>query len=276
MECVIPAQGQRCFLHLVTLRWPQGATRFALPSFTPPTLFLPWKRELPRSSLQVTIQEHRPTAMKTTPKSVINLPPEITLEIADWLPPDAILSLKLTHRSFNRTLHIDLRLRSRSLSDCAHLAIRTHLARPVPNPSHLRCIYCKRVYPLSLFQSSSSPACVPTSLTDDYQRTDVVELPQRLCAWHVGRLATIVHTKSGGRNEWTSHMDSMCMHCGEIQGRKKCDCKCDSCAYRPVRAYTRYLDNDKECRKFFFWRQPSSQHVQGRLMVRETCNDSSK
>ena len=36
--------------------------------------------------------------------TVLRLPPEILLEIGDFLPPDTILSLKLTHSTFNNTL----------------------------------------------------------------------------------------------------------------------------------------------------------------------------
>ncbi|KAH7063786.1 hypothetical protein BKA63DRAFT_369942, partial [Paraphoma chrysanthemicola] len=186
---------------------------------------------------------------------VTSLPPEIILQIADWLPPDAILSLELTHRNFNNTLSLGTRLKNTSISHCAQLAIRTYLKQSKTESSHLRCVRCKKVYPLNVFKSSSSPACVPSSLTDDYQRIDIVELPQRFCAWHVSELALVLHTEPGERNEWISQMDIMCMHCGNVQGRVKCDCKCDSCAYRPVRTYTRYLNNREECRDFLFWRE---------------------
>lgn len=215
--------------------------------------------------------------------SLVHLPPELIYNISDFLPPDGVLSLKLAHRNFNTILPLALRLRDTPLSDCARLAIRTYLSRPNPKPSHLRCILCKEVYPVKLFKSSSSPACVPTSFTEDVQQSDVVELPQRLCSWHVGRLARVVHTGPGGRNEWTSHMDEMCMHCGAVQGWAKCNCFCDSCASRPVRTYTRYLNNPLECRRFQFWKDSTRQvngNVQSvaheQLMVRETCWNLSK
>ncbi|KAL5115362.1 hypothetical protein ACEQ8H_006738 [Pleosporales sp. CAS-2024a] len=143
--------------------------------------------------------------------SLLSLPPELIYNISDFLSPDAILALKLTHPNLDSTLPLASRLNNTPLSDCARLAIRSHLTRPNPNPSHLRCILCKAVYPLSLFQSSSSPACVPTSVTEHVpqQQSDVVQLPRRLCSWHVNRLARIVHTGPGGRNEWTSHMEDM-------------------------------------------------------------------
>jgi hypothetical protein len=221
--------------------------------------------------------------MVSTSTTLVNLPPELIYDISDYLPPDGVLALKLTHRNFNITLPLAPRLKNTALSDCARLAIRYYLSPLNPKPSHLRCILCKAVYPINLFKSSSSPACVPTSFTEDVQQADVVELPQRLCSWHVSRLARVVHTGPGGRNEWTSHMDNMCMHCGAIQSWAKCDCGCDSCAIRPVRTYTRYLNNPLECRRFLFWKddairsgQTMQDDGQRQLMVRETCWNPSK
>ncbi|KAF1917454.1 hypothetical protein BDU57DRAFT_415062, partial [Ampelomyces quisqualis] len=121
--------------------------------------------------------------------SLLSLPPELILEISDFLPPDGVLALKLTRRNFNKILPLVPSLEDAPFSDCTHLAIRTYLSRSEPKPSHLRCIRCKTVYPLSVFKSSSSPACAPLAVGQDTQQIDVVELPQRLCAWHVGSLA---------------------------------------------------------------------------------------
>jgi hypothetical protein len=203
--------------------------------------------------------------------SLVNLPPEVILEISDYLLVDAILALKLSHRIFNETLPLEPRLKNTLLSECSHLAIRTYLSRPNPEPSHIRCILCKTLYPLRLFKSSSSPACVSISSVEETHQTNVVELPQRLCSWHVGMLARVVYTESSGTNEWTSQMDEMCMHCGAIQGWTKCDCDCGSCAIWPARTYTRYLNNNRECKGFSFWRD--RENVQEPLMVRETCWD---
>ena len=215
--------------------------------------------------------------------SILNLPPELILEIADYLPPDGILALKFSHRILNYSLPLAPRLRNRTWSRCARLAIRSYLCRPSPKPTHLRCVLCKAVYPLKSFQSSSSPACAPLSLADDPGQAEVVELPQRLCAWHVGRLARIVHTEPGGRNEWVGSAEEMCMHCGAIQSWAKCDCMCDSCSVRAVTAYTRYLNNNTECRKFVFYRKATRDIVpspagseETQLFVRETCFDPGK
>ncbi|KAF2629364.1 hypothetical protein BU25DRAFT_337329 [Macroventuria anomochaeta] len=134
--------------------------------------------------------------------TLLNLPPELILEIADYLPPDGILALKFSHRALDYSLPLAPRLRNRTLSRCARLAVCSYLAKPNPNPTHLRCILCKAVYPLKSFQSSSSPACAPLSFAVDVGQMEVVELPQRLCAWHVGRLARIVHTEPAGKNMW--------------------------------------------------------------------------
>lgn len=209
--------------------------------------------------------------------SILCLPPELILEIADYLPPDGILALKLSHRILNYSLPFAPWLRNRALSHCARLAIRSYLCQPNPKPTHLRCILCKVVYPLKTFRSSSSPACAPLSLTAELEQAEVVELPQRLCAWHVGRLARIVHTAPGGANEWISSTEEMCMHCGAIQSWARCDCTCDSCSVRTVTAYTRYLNNNVECRTFVFYREvaDSATGAAGaKLFVRETCTGS--
>ncbi|KAF2187230.1 hypothetical protein K469DRAFT_109971 [Zopfia rhizophila CBS 207.26] len=216
----------------------------------------------------------------STSPTLLSLPPELILEIADHLPPDGLLSLKFTHPILNATVPLAQRLRNTALSTCARLAIRTYLARPDPKPSHIRCILCKAVYPAALFSSSSSPACRALCSVSDNPRTEVVELPRRFCAWHVGRLARIVHTEVGGRNGWVSKMEEMCMHCGAVKVWKECGCKCNSCGVRIVRTYTRYLNNEVECKRFFFWKeaeldesQTGNRKEEGRLFVRETCWD---
>lgn len=59
--------------------------------------------------------------------SLVNLPLELIYDISDFLPPDAVLALKLTHRNFNSTLSLESKLNKAPLSDCARLAIRTSL-----------------------------------------------------------------------------------------------------------------------------------------------------
>jgi len=218
--------------------------------------------------------------MATTALTLLNLPPELIYEIGDHLPPDGILALKFTHPVLNAILPLAPRLKNTTLSTCARMAIRTYLARPNPQPTHLRCILCKTTYPSSLFNSSSSPACVPLSFINNEPRPEVVELPQRFCAWHVGRLARVMHTESGGRNEWVSKRRTMCMHCGTVCGWGECNCRCDSCGTRTVRTYTRYLNNNSECRRFIFWRKDtkgeardSMEDRRGQLMVKEMCCD---
>jgi hypothetical protein len=70
------------------------------------------------------------------------------------------------------------------------------------------------------------------------------------------------------------------MHCGAIRGWGDCDCRCDSCGIRIVRTYTRYLNNNTECRRFMFWRKYAKDRGRsvmgdgnGQLMVREMSCD---
>ncbi|KAF2003148.1 hypothetical protein P154DRAFT_111652 [Amniculicola lignicola CBS 123094] len=212
--------------------------------------------------------------------NLLCLPPELIYEIADYLAPDGILALKLTHPFFDATLPLEQLMKGIEVSTCTRHAIRTYLTCPVPPPTHLRCIFCKSTYPVALFSSSSSPLCMPMSTINDNIPREVVELPNRFCAWHVGRLAKVIRTGAGGRNEWVSTLKEMCMHCGEISGWGTCTCSCDSCGVRTVRTYARYLNNDRECRRFLFYRTleregegAADTKGEGVLSVRETCRD---
>lgn len=201
--------------------------------------------------------------------SLLDLPPELILDIGNYLAPDAILALKFSHPMFHRILPPAREPKKTTLSRCVHLAIRTYLSPPNSTPSHIRCILCKAEYPPSLFKSSSSPACVPVSGAGG---ADVVEMPERTCSWHVGSLVRkIPPTESEGRNEWVSQKNEMCMHCGAVQRWIKCGCTCDSCSFRSVRTYTRYLNNDKECKEFKFGRNRVDGNQDGQLWVQETC-----
>ncbi|KAF1831444.1 hypothetical protein BDW02DRAFT_591120 [Decorospora gaudefroyi] len=135
--------------------------------------------------------------MPSTAMSFINLPAELILEIHDHLPLDALLALKLTHPRLNEIVPLDSRRWQSKPSDCSHRAICTYLAPSIPRSSHMRCVLCKATYPVSMFKSSSSPACVPTTQADEAQQMDVVELPSRVCCWH----ALVVGTN--GSVSWT-------------------------------------------------------------------------
>lgn len=218
--------------------------------------------------------------MATPSSRLLRLPPELILEISDLLPFDGILSMKLTHSTLNNTLPTLPRLKNRSLSNCARYAIERYRISQDQQPSHLRCILCKAVYPANIFNSSSSPACLPLSFAEGVPRPEVVELPQYYCAWHVGRLVRVIRTEACGRNEWVSDIKRICMHEGCISGWKDCKCDCDSCGYKMVRTYTRYLNNKTECKQFAFWRniaagesEDPQEKAKGRLYVRETCWD---
>lgn len=220
-------------------------------------------------------------SMSTPPPYLLQLPPELLLELSDFLPLDGILALKLTHSILNNTLPVLPRLRNRTLDPCAQYAIERYRAPPHERRHQRRCNLCKKIYPISQFSSSSSPACLPLAFYQDGPRPEVVELPNSFCAWHVGRLARVVRTDPGGRNEWVSDMRRMCMHKGCIDGWDECRCGCSSCGYKMVRTYTRFVNNQTECKKFQFWRsfadglsEDPREKIAGRLFVQEVCVDS--
>ncbi|KAH6851910.1 hypothetical protein B0T12DRAFT_170838 [Alternaria alternata] len=171
-----------------------------------------------------------------------SLPTELILEITDRLALDAILALKLTQRRFNDILPLDQR--------------RWQAPRS------------------SQFKSSNSPACAPMEHTNVPH--DIIKLPPRVCFWHVGRFMRIISHEAGNKNGWVSHSDKMCMHCGDIQGWDKCECKCDSCSFWEVTVYNRHINDGQKCRNPVFWRDAPSSRVRGenQLWVREEFWDA--
>jgi hypothetical protein len=207
------------------------------------------------------------------PPYLLQLPPELLLELSDFLPVDGILALKLTHSILNNTLPALPRLRNRTLDRCARYAIERHRAPPHQTRQQLRCILCKVIYPM---------ACLSPAFDQGGPRPEVMELPASFCAWHVGRLARVERTEYGGRDEWVSDVRKMCMHGGCIEGWRECNCGCSSCGYKMVRTYTRFLDNKTECAKFRFFRttevanEDPQDKIAGRLHVQEVCRDPSE
>ncbi|KAF2112638.1 hypothetical protein BDV96DRAFT_153970 [Lophiotrema nucula] len=220
---------------------------------------------------------------KSTPK-LLTLPPELLVEIADYLPVDGIVAFQLSQRYLNSLIKGTPKLsRNRPLTDCAGRAIRTYLKPPsANNPPRLRCIVCRNYYPIAQFDASDSAAClsVPQFTTTTESLKEILEVPGRICSWHVGRFVRLRHTGPGGRNEWVSCIRQLCVHCGEIKGWVPCSCECESCGTRTLWTYTRYLNNNKECKTYKFWRrnEASTDSVKdslpGSLFVRETvCED---
>ncbi|KAL5413686.1 hypothetical protein PMIN03_003574 [Paraphaeosphaeria minitans] len=186
----------------------------------------------------------------SNPPYLLLLPPELLFELSNFLPLDGILALKLTHSVLNNTLPAIPHLRNRTLDRCAQFAMERYRTSPHGDRQQRRCILCKKNYPTSQFFSSSSPACLPLAFDHDGPRPEVVELPDSFCAWHVGRLARVVRTDPGGSNEWM------------------------------VRTYTRFLNNETECKNFHFWRNIAAastedprEKIAGRLYVQEACWD---
>jgi hypothetical protein len=191
--------------------------------------------------------------------TLIALPLELVREICSYLPQDALLAAKLTHPVLTDYVTLDT---NQTITECARLLIRDHLMPPNPAPSHQRCILCKAVYPQSMFR------CPDTG--PDTSLASLIELPYRVCSWHIGSMTRVVETEPGGRNGWVGTEEIMCMHCGDLQNWRRCGCHCDSCAFRKTRAFTRFLNNRRECRDFSF-RMPTVQQSQSSLFVTETC-----
>ena len=209
------------------------------------------------------------------------LPQELISAICAYLPIDGLVALKLAHRIIHSRVHINPQSWSTNrISRCTRLAIRTHLAPPDPAPARKWCILCWNSYPASMFRSSSSPRCPRRSLVQQDSEVEVLELPPRMCCWHIGRLTRLVSNAPNGEDEWVSCFELVCMHCGSVQGWRKCDCDCDSCAFRTVRTYTRFLSKDTKYKSFTLWRSRETRdsvarhkELRGTLYAREIRDD---
>lgn len=214
--------------------------------------------------------------MTSSIPSLRRLPPELILEIADYLPLDGRLALSYTHSQFEKTLFIPRESKKRKIknSNCARLAIRTYQSPPNASYSHTRCIRCKQSYPTSMFFSGGSPSCITPPSSQDQE---VIPLPERFCCWCVGSFVRHVRTEVGGKNEWVAENNTMCMHCGAVKEWKQCKCNCDTCWNKPVITYTRYLNNDEEYKTARIGKKACCESSTGfRLFVREDCFKPSK
>lgn len=185
------------------------------------------------------IQKPRVSTMASSTTAILSLPPELILSIGDYLPPDCILALKLTHRDFDYMLPPPPMRKHREGAECARLFSLSHLSR---DSSRRRCILCKAIQDLRFFDATGTPAEVPASIVQAAQRIEHIPYPQGLCWKEAGRFLKIIRTGPGGRSGWTSQEDTVCMHCGSVQGWNKCDCKCGTCSRQLVRTYTHYLN----------------------------------
>jgi hypothetical protein len=202
---------------------------------------------------------------------LLSLPPELVQAIGTYLPLDGKLALKLAHPHVYDAVRLEA---EGKISDCARLAIRSYLVRPFPVPTHYRCVLCKASYPEFMFAASRSPIRALQPLADINQDAEVFGLPPRTCCWHLGRMVRVVRTEPGGRNQWVSRVDLLCMHCGSVHYWDRCQCACDSCACWQVRIYTRF-SNETECKDFAFWRktvQGAGSDQGAQLLARETCS----
>ncbi|KAF2232657.1 hypothetical protein EV356DRAFT_568547 [Viridothelium virens] len=153
---------------------------------------------------------------------------------------------------------------------CSKRAIRTFLRHDTTSATSRRCSLCKNVLPLDLFTGNTGFRGVPK--------------PEEFCFWCAAHLARVVvlppdlsarETSALTRSCWYRSRERMCMHCGSVaiwDGRGGedqrgcgCGCECETCWFRDVEVFTRFVGS---------WEQyPSYDFKNGRdgeLMVRET------
>lgn len=163
---------------------------------------------------------------------------------ADFLPPAAIVALKLTCRSNFEgvTSTIDQTFRD----GCASSAIRRHLEESREAPLRYRCACCKALYPSHMFEQLATP----------FNHDGSQLMFGRICRWHSGRFARVVGQPDlEGSPEQISGMgprvknkqvvrlvtEQVCMHCGRVQAWEACECECETCWYKQVLCTTTYV-----------------------------------
>ncbi|EON64403.1 hypothetical protein W97_03634 [Coniosporium apollinis CBS 100218] len=214
-------------------------------------------------SLHLPISEQRPPGSAT--QSLLTLPTELLLIIASDLDPSALLSWKLSHPLFYHMLKLPADVTPAVLSICARLAVRDYLKSSDVQDNRMRCALCKGLYPPDMFSSATSPACIPFRDLNR-RRQEVLDMPERVCIWDIGRLVRFeAATTAADEPQWTSSMESVCMHCGAVQSWNRCACQCQTCSVREARTYTRWLScGEPPGGRFAFAR-----HKDGSLWVRE-------
>ncbi|KAF2144086.1 uncharacterized protein K452DRAFT_285300 [Aplosporella prunicola CBS 121167] len=128
-----------------------------------------------------------------------------------------------------------------------------------------RCALCGQLYPQRLFSSTASPACTTQDFSNTttattttttahlphHRHREILDLPDRVCAWHVGRLTRTATLPTPQPQQpqppprhprWTSRTEPMCMHCGVVTGWRACRCACSTCGVRTARTYTRWVE----------------------------------
>jgi hypothetical protein len=135
------------------------------------------------------------------------LPVELILQVGHLLPRDAIVALRLVHRTFSRNCPTLLE-EPKQTDQCVRFAIQRHIQSP--SSSHLLCSICKKRYPRDMFRGVDG---ISTSTC----AADMLEFPDGVCSWHVGRVSRVIKTDPSGANKWKSRAEDMCMHCGSIK-----------------------------------------------------------
>lgn len=194
---------------------------------------------------------------------LVDLPAELILQIGYLLPRDAIVALRLVHQRFSQ-IFPPLLGAPKQTDQCVRFAIQRHIENP--SSSHFLCSICKKRYPRGMFRCSDGNSASTCA-------ADMLRFPEGVCSWHFGRVSRVIKTDPGGANKWKSRAEDMCMHCGSIKAWFGCSCQCDSCGYAEIQTFTRFLNNERECRKFSFHQLEDDQRGTC-LVVREMCGSS--
>lgn len=165
---------------------------------------------------------------------LFDLPNEILLEIARYLPVSALVSLKLTSRRLYYAIPIPLKFRFGESSMCERLAIRRNLnERKDLRDKRRRCLGCNTLQSTNHFRHQSRICTWEDGLLMALAVPPYVEDPTRR------RLRILA--KRIKQPRWIAISRVLCTHNRDISSWSvpACNCRCESCAHVEVTCYVR-------------------------------------
>ena len=169
-------------------------------------------------------------------------------------------SVTRTHRSPPKAWLVDQIAQQQIAEFCSKRAIRTFLRQDTVVCR--RCMLCKNVLPITLFSGEFGFRGVPR--------------PNEFCFWCAARLTRVIVLPNRLSDDergalahrcWYSSRETMCMHCGGIAvwDGQPCGCSCETCWYRDVNVFTRFVKNWLDYPSYEF-----HAGADGELLVAET------
>lgn len=169
----------------------------------------------------------------------------------DRYPPQSARQSSIHHRCFRKSDPSQSSRGSSSYQRHSRHSSTQHFSGTsgLDGLNRLACALCKVKHGPETWRQSS-PKFLTFTAGDLFQTKSL----ERICAWHFGKVVFPIRKavlSSAGIPRWVSSMQEMCMHCGKVQMREKCQClvktshagalssECEICPLKMVRVYAR-------------------------------------